>query len=104
MDDKALKGKVALITGATSGIGEAIARGMSAAGAKVAFCGRRLEEGEKIAKSLSGNGAEAFFEQCDVSDGAQLQKFVTDTANLRKGSLRKPKTAHAIGNMVFVRH
>ena len=79
MDGTALNGKIALITGGTSGIGEAIARGMSAAGAKVAFCGRRREEGENIAKSLSGDGAETFFEQCDVSDGAQLEKFVANT-------------------------
>lgn len=80
MDGTALNGKIALITGGTSGIGEAIARGMSAAGAKVAFCGRRREEGENIAKWLSGDGAETFFEQCDVSDGAQLEKFVANTA------------------------
>jgi|ThiBiot_300_plan_2_1041538.scaffolds.fasta_scaffold05145_3 NAD(P)-dependent dehydrogenase (short-subunit alcohol dehydrogenase family) len=79
MADTALTGKVALVTGATSGIGEAIAAHFAAAGAKVAICGRRTTEGAAVAERIAAGGGEAFFMPCDVSDSAALEAFVART-------------------------
>ncbi len=49
-----LSGKTALVTGATGGIGEAIARTMHAAGAEVVLSGRRVEKLEALAGELGG--------------------------------------------------
>jgi len=53
-----LQGKIALVTGATRGIGEAIARGLAREGAQVLVGCRSRPDGEKVAKALGG-GAEA---------------------------------------------
>jgi NAD(P)-dependent dehydrogenase (short-subunit alcohol dehydrogenase family) len=58
-----LEGKVAIITGATSGIGEATARRFAAEGAKLVLAGRTVDKGEALAREL-GNGA--IFQRTDV--------------------------------------
>lgn len=64
-----LKGKVSVITGGTSGIGEATVIRFVEEGARVVFCGRRKERGEKVLKRIEEGGypGEARFFQCDVS-------------------------------------
>jgi NAD(P)-dependent dehydrogenase (short-subunit alcohol dehydrogenase family) len=86
MSSNILDGKTALVTGATSGIGEAIAIGLGNAGARVAICGRRQAEGENVVRRIVETGADAFFEPCDVSNGAALQAFVANAAR-RLGKL-----------------
>ena len=86
MSSHVLKGKTALVTGATSGIGEAIALGLGDAGAKVAICGRRSAEGEAVAKKIAARGAEVYFEVCDVLSASALDSFVANTAK-RLGGL-----------------
>ena len=76
----ALAGKVAIVTGGTSGIGEAVAIGFAKAGAKVAICGRRQKEGEAVVARIAEAGGEGLFLTCDVSEAASVEKFIGDTA------------------------
>lgn len=78
-----LQGKVAVITGATSGIGEATARKFAAEGASVVIAGRSVERGEALAKEL---GERVFFQAADVMREADIAALV-DTAVQRFGRL-----------------
>lgn len=69
-------GKVVLITGATSGIGEATARAFSAEGATVHFCGRREALGEQIAQSIRDAGGQATYQRADVRIEEDVKAFV----------------------------
>ena len=69
-----LNDKVALVTGAGSGFGEAIARAFSAEGALVGLIDLRLEESERVANSLPKGRALAL--RADVSDGTAIQTCV----------------------------
>ncbi|MDR0449053.1 MAG: 3-oxoacyl-[acyl-carrier-protein] reductase [Rickettsiales bacterium] len=71
-----LTGKVALITGATGGIGEGIARAMHAAGAAVVLTGRKLDKLESLKAEL---GDRAFLIAADLSDAAAAEKLVADS-------------------------
>ena len=68
-----LSGKTALVTGATGGIGEAIARTMHAAGAEVVLSGRRVEKLEALAGDL---GERTHIAACDLSDPEQADALV----------------------------
>lgn len=68
-----LSGKTALVTGATGGIGEAIARTMHAAGAEVVLSGRRVEKLEALAAEL---GERTHIAACDLSDPEQADALV----------------------------
>jgi NADP-dependent 3-hydroxy acid dehydrogenase YdfG len=68
-----LEGRVAAVTGASSGIGEATVRALSAAGASVALGARRTDRLEAVAGSLDG---ETLVRQVDVSDEEQARGFV----------------------------
>jgi NAD(P)-dependent dehydrogenase (short-subunit alcohol dehydrogenase family) len=68
-----LDGKVAVITGATSGIGLRTAEVFVAEGAKIVIAGRRIPEGEALAMQL---GASCVFRQTDVTVEAQMQALI----------------------------
>ncbi|KYN31469.1 15-hydroxyprostaglandin dehydrogenase [NAD+] [Trachymyrmex septentrionalis] len=75
------KGRVALITGAASGIGKAYAIELLNQGAKVAICDINTEEGEKLVETLSekyGKGR-VIFSQCDVTDYLQFEESFQTT-------------------------
>ncbi len=69
-------GKVALVNGATSGMGAVTARALALAGAKVVFCGRRTEEGAAVEAAIRSAGGEALFIPADVTDEAQVKALL----------------------------
>jgi len=74
-----LKDKVAIITGASSGIGVGIAEVFSKQGAKVVCVARRQEEGESVVRSIKENGGDAVFIQCDISNEDAVPAMVQET-------------------------
>lgn len=72
-----IKGKVAVITGASSGLGADAARGFAANGAKVALLARRVDKLEALAKELAGEGAEVYTHACDVTDEESVKAAMT---------------------------
>ena len=76
-------GKVILVTGATSGIGEAFARTAAERGAKVMLLGRRAENGDAIVADIreqTGN-KDVAFRRCDVSDDDSIKTAVQATVD-----------------------
>ena len=69
-------GKVAVITGATSGIGEAIAYRFGKEGAKVVLCGRRETIGQQNAQKIINAGGEAIFVKTDVTKKEEVGHMV----------------------------
>ena len=76
-----LDGTVALVTGASSGIGEATARALAAQGAKVAVAARRLERLERLAAEIGGGGHTALAIQSDITDQEQAIAAVDRTVD-----------------------
>lgn len=74
-----LEGAVVLVTGASSGIGEATARALAAQGAKVGLVARRVERIERLAQEIAGNGHTALAIEGDVTDQQQAIAAVERT-------------------------
>ena len=74
-----LDGRVALVTGASSGIGEATARVLAEAGARVAIVARRRDRLDVLAKRLAEVGAEPLVLEADLLDEHVAQRIVADT-------------------------
>lgn len=70
-----LEGKVALVTGATRGIGRAIAESLAAAGASVALCGRNAKLVEETVAELKQTGAKVFGAPLDVRSESAVSDF-----------------------------
>jgi NADP-dependent 3-hydroxy acid dehydrogenase YdfG len=75
-----LEGAVALVTGASSGIGEATARALAAEGAEVAIVARRLERLERLADEIGREGNTALAIESDVTDPEQAVAAVERAA------------------------
>jgi len=73
---KNVEGKVVVITGASSGLGEATARHLSADGATVVLGARRLDRIQAIARELGERGGKAVALRTDVTDHAQVKALV----------------------------
>ncbi|MGH3088544.1 MAG: SDR family oxidoreductase [Rubrobacteraceae bacterium] len=71
-----LDGKVAVVTGASSGIGEATAEALSEEGASVVIAARREDRLEGLKKRLEENGGEVFAIRCDVTDEGQAHELI----------------------------
>ncbi len=74
-----LDGEVALVTGATSGIGRAIAADLAAAGAAVAVSGRRTERLETLVEDIEDDGGTALPVTADLADTDQVREMVETT-------------------------
>lgn len=74
------KGKVALITGATSGIGRETALAYAENGAKVVAAGRREAEGQALVEAIRKKDGEAIFVRTDVSSDSDIKALIEKTA------------------------
>jgi NADP-dependent 3-hydroxy acid dehydrogenase YdfG len=71
---------VALVTGASSGIGEATARALAAEGAAVALVARRRDRLEEVAKTIIDSGGNALVVEADLTDAVQATQAVSRAA------------------------
>ena len=73
-------GKVALVTGGASGLGRASAIALAQEGAKVAVSDVSVSEGETTARMISAAGGQAIFVRADVTNSAEVEALVQETA------------------------
>jgi 3-oxoacyl-[acyl-carrier protein] reductase len=83
--DLQLKGKSVVVTGATRGIGRAIAGLFAEEGANVAICARNAEQVEEAVASLKGKGVKAFGKAVDIADGPAFKGFIAEAAEALGG-------------------
>ena len=76
---KRLAGKIAIVTGSSSGIGKAIALTFAEEGARVVVAARRQHLCEQTVKQIRQKGGEAMAIQTDVTDESQVERLITET-------------------------
>ena len=74
-----LAGKIAIVTGSSSGIGKAIALTFAGEGARVVVAARRRALCEQVVKQVQERGGEALAIQTDVADEAQVERLIAET-------------------------
>jgi len=75
-NNNTFEGKVALVTGGTSGIGKATAIAFARAGAKVVLSGRREKEGAQVVAEIKKPGGDAAFVRADIAKDADVKAMV----------------------------
>ena len=86
MSSPGIEGQVALVTGATSGIGAATAEALATAGAAVVVVGRRAEHGESVVAAIRAAGGTARFQKADVRSSDDVTAMV-ESVLATEGSL-----------------
>ena len=79
---KNLEGQKALVTGATSGIGRAIALRLARDGAEVLVHGRDAERGENVVDAISAEGGHARFVAADISEAAEVNRLAEEAGEV----------------------
>ena len=74
-----LTGKVAIITGASKGLGKAMALGMAGAGADIVLVSRTLQDLERVAEEIKARGRKAIPAPADVSESSDIEHVVKET-------------------------
>ena len=82
MTTKQLEGKIALITGASRGIGAAAARLFAQEGASVVLASRSEEEMARIVEEIQASGGEAMAVKTDVADAASVETLIKRTVDV----------------------
>lgn len=77
--EKKLEGKVAIVVGSTSGIGQGVAEKYAAEGAKVVVTGRRTDKGEAVVKAIEEKGGVACFMKLDVTSEENVKSVMDET-------------------------
>jgi NAD(P)-dependent dehydrogenase (short-subunit alcohol dehydrogenase family) len=78
MSEKKLDGKVAVITGASKGLGKAMALALAAEGAQIALVSRNIEQLNEVGRAVKDAGGEARVFQADVAEEEQVRKLERD--------------------------
>ncbi|MEU5701206.1 SDR family NAD(P)-dependent oxidoreductase [Streptomyces aurantiacus] len=78
----ALRGRTALVTGATSGIGKAVARNLARQGAEVVLHGRDQVRGEALAKELAAEGGTVRFVSADLTDAQDTLRLAAEAGDV----------------------
>ncbi len=84
-DTFSLENKVAVITGASKGIGEAIARGLAEAGAKVVVSSRKQDAVDTVAQTFCNDGLEASAVACNMGKPDEIQNLVQQAVEIYGG-------------------
>jgi len=71
-----LDGKVAVVTGASSGIGEATAEALATEGATIVVAARRKDRLDDLTERIENNGGKVLAVECDVTDEEQAHKLI----------------------------
>jgi meso-butanediol dehydrogenase / (S,S)-butanediol dehydrogenase / diacetyl reductase len=82
MSSSTLDGKVAVVTGATSGIGREIALRLAGKGASVVAAGRRTDQGEEVVAQIRDGGGAAHFVATDVREPNQVERLVAESEEM----------------------
>ena len=93
--------KVAIVTGAAQGIGEAYAKALGEEGASVVVADLNVESGERVASEIETAGGTAMFVRCDVSDAASATTMADATVAAYGGIDLLVNNAAIYGEMAF---